>query len=172
MQLIIPHPLAFTLLLAFGILSATKIQVPMGYTYFISTVLVPIFLLTVFRNIHLTRHSLRLWMQVISYIAAFVGLYGVVIALLNPFERLGSFWVTAMTINGFYTVAFFFAITLALYHKSRPKTGECICALLILLGMLYTYTPWRSWRCFWDFLLMLPESDALSGIGTMLLMPS
>ncbi|MFA5509881.1 MAG: O-antigen ligase family protein [Candidatus Cloacimonadaceae bacterium] len=173
-QLIIPHPLAFTLLLAFGILSATKIQVPMGYTYFISTVLVPIFLLTVFRNVPITRHSLRLWMQVISYIGAFVGLYGVVIALLNPFERLGSFWVTAMTINGFYTVAFFFAITLALYHKSRlKKLVNAACALLILLGMLYTYTRMAILAvAFGIFLLMLRlKVMRYLGLALMLLMP-
>ncbi|NLO11857.1 MAG: O-antigen ligase family protein [Candidatus Cloacimonetes bacterium] len=96
------------------------------------------------------------------------------IALLNPFERLGSFWVTAMTINGFYTVAFFFAITLALYHKSRlKKLVNAICALLILLGMLYTYTRMAILAvAFGIFLLMLRlKVMRYLGLALMLLMP-
>lgn len=174
LQLFIPHPVAFILLLSFGIYSATKINVPMGYTYFVSTVLVPVFLLTMFRNIEITRHSLSLWMQMISYVGAFVGFYGVVIALLNPFDRLGSFWVTAMTINGFYTVAFFFAISLALQEQSRlKKLINAVCALLIFLGMLYTYTRMAILAvAFGVFLLMLRlKVMRYLGLGMMMILP-
>ena len=74
-------------------------------------------------------------------VAAFVALYGIFVAIRNPLERLGSFWVTAMTINGFYTAAFFFAVTLALHHKQNLwKALYALAALLIFFGMLYTYT--------------------------------
>lgn len=141
LKLSIPYPLAFLILLGFGIYSAMRINVPLGYSYFFSTVIVPFVVLLLFNNASLGKESLLRWMQAIVLVAAFVALYGIFVAIRNPLERLGSFWVTAMTINGFYTAAFFFAVTLALHHKQNLwKALYALAALLIFFGMLYTYT--------------------------------
>lgn len=174
LKLVIPHPVASVLLLVFGIIAATKIRVPMGYTYFVSTVIVPITILTLFRNIRITREGLRLWMQMIVYVGAVVGLYGMIIAVLNPRERLGSFWVTAMTINGFYTVGFFFALTLALYESDRMmKIINGLAALLILMGMLYTYTRMAVLAVAFGIFLFMLKMKVMRylGLGFMLLLP-
>jgi len=174
LKLLIPYPLAAMVLLFFGILSAIKINVPMGYTYFFSAIIAPLLILTLFSNVSVDRVSLFRWMQSVVYVAMIVGLYGIVIAILNPFERLGSFWVTAMTINGFYTAAFFFAVTLALYHTSRiSKAFNALAALIIFFGMLYTYTRIVILAvAFGMFLFMLRlKVMRYFGLGFLLLLP-
>ncbi len=141
LKLSLPYPMAFFILLGFGIYSAMRINVPLGYSYFFSTVIVPFIVLVLFNNARLSKDSLLRWMQSIVAVASFVALYGVLVAIRNPLERLGSFWVTAMTINGFYTAAFFFAVTLAMQNKQQLwKALYSLAALVIFFGMLYTYT--------------------------------
>jgi len=141
LELKIPYPLALTFILGFGIYSAIRIQDPLGYTMFFTTVIVPVLVLILCQNARLSDQSLLIWMRAIVAVASFVGAYGIVIAIQNPFERLGSFWFTAMTINGFYTMAFFFALTLLFRSQTQlTKAVYAIAALLILFGMLYTYT--------------------------------
>ncbi|MCB5278554.1 MAG: O-antigen ligase family protein [Candidatus Cloacimonetes bacterium] len=174
LKLAIPYPMAGTLLLAFGILSAIKINTSMGYTYFFSTVITPLIILIIFANLRLELNSMYVWMQSIVYVAAVVGLYGIIIAIQNPLERLGSFWFTAMTINGFYIVSFFFAVSLVLYHTNlTKKLINAMAALLILFGMLYTYTRIVILAvAFGVFLLMLRlKTMRYVGIGFMLLLP-
>jgi len=173
-RLYIPYPLAMVVLLFFGVLSATKINVPMGYTYFFSSIVVPTLVLILFRNVRLTRQDLFLWMQAVVYAAVVVGLYGVVIAILNPNERMGSFWVTAMTINGFYTAGFFFAIALVFHHKKQLlKLFNALAALVILLGMLYTYTRMAVLAIMFGIFLFMLRMKAMRyfGLGFLILLP-
>nr|MDK2851149.1 hypothetical protein [Candidatus Cloacimonadota bacterium] len=141
LSLQIPYPLAIFFILAFGIYSALRISDPLGYTMFFTTVIVPVLTLILCQNARLKEESLVIWMKAIVAVGAFVGAYGIYIAIQNPFERLGSFWYTAMTINGFYTMAFFFALSL-LFRSTEQywKVIYTLAALLILFGMLYTYT--------------------------------
>jgi O-antigen ligase len=141
LSLIIPYPSAMAFLIGFGVYSATKISNPAGITYFVSTVIIPFVVLTLFRNAKTEPNMMANWMKYIVWIATFVAAYGIVIAIQNPFKRLGSFWFTAMTINGFYTVGFFFAVTFALRNKRKfIKSLYALMALCIMFGMLYTYT--------------------------------
>jgi O-antigen ligase len=174
LKLLLPYPLAFCVLLCFGIYSSTKINIPMGYSYFFSSIIVPLLALCLFRNATIKPNTMYLWMQVIVGVAAFVGLYGVVIAIRNPLSRLGSFWVTAMTINGFYTVAFFFAVALALHHKVKWKQAfNALAALAIFFGMIYTYTRMAILAvAFGMFLFMLKlKVMRYFGLGFLLLLP-
>ncbi|MDD2228266.1 MAG: O-antigen ligase family protein [Candidatus Cloacimonetes bacterium] len=173
-QLLVPFPMAMLLLLGFGILSASKITVPMGYNYFISTIIIPFVTLILFCNAKITAATMLRWMQYISLIGALVGLYGIVIAVMNPLMRLGSFWVTAMTINGFYTVAFFFSVTLVLYSQKRIwKFVYALAACLILFGMLFTYTRIVILAVAFGFFLLMLKLKTMRyvGIAFMLLMP-
>jgi len=174
LKLLIHYPLATCVLLCFGVISATKINVPMGYSYFFSTIITPLLVLYLFGNAVIRQNTMYLWMQVIVAVASFVGLYGVVIAVRNPLDRLGSFWVTAMTINGFYTVAFFFALTLALHHKSGWKqTFYAVATIIIFFGMIYTYTRMAILAvAFGIFLFMLKlRVMRYIGFGFLLLIP-
>ena len=79
-----------------------------------------------------------------------------------------------MTINGFYTLAFFFAIALGV--RSGQASTRYLwygCALLILLGVLYTYTRITLVAVFAGlFLLMLKmKRMRLLGMGILLLVP-
>ena len=65
-------------------------------------------------------------------------LYGII----SSEQRHGSLWITAMTINGFYILSFFFSIALGIDDKSKYKYLWFTGAIVILLGMFYTYTVW------------------------------
>jgi O-antigen ligase len=141
LSLHLPYPVASLMILAFGAYSALRISDPLGYTMLFTTVIVPVLTLILCRNARLDETSMLIWMKAIVAVGAFVGAYGIYIAIQNPFERLGSFWFTAMTINGFYTMAFFFALTLLFQSTTQfLKALYAFAALLILFGMLYTYT--------------------------------
>jgi len=140
-SLVIPYPSAMAILLGFSIYSVSKITNPAGIKYFVSTAIVPFMVLTLFSNARIKDNLMIKWMQYIVWVAVFVAAYGIFIAIRNPFARLGSFWFTAMTINGFYTVGFFFALTLALRNTQQLTRFLYIAAsICIMFGMFYTYT--------------------------------
>jgi O-antigen ligase len=170
LSLFVPYPVAFMLLFGFGIYGAMRIQNSLGYTYFFSTILVPFIVLTLCQNARITRDSLLLWMKAVVAVAAFVGAYGIYIAIRNPFDRLGSFWFTAMTINGFYTLAFFFALTLVLTAKEQyQKAMYAVAAFLILFGMLYTYTRMAILAVAFGMFLLMIRVRAMRYLGIVLL---
>lgn len=170
LSLDVPYPTAFILLLGFGIYAMLRIQNPSGYRMFFTTIIVPIITLTLCQNARITQESLLIWMKSIIGIGAFVGAYGVFISIQNPFARIGSFWGTAMTINGFYTVAFFFAITLFFRCKEQlHKAIYAVAALLILLGMLYTYTRMAILAVAFGMFLLMIRIRAMRYVGIALL---
>lgn len=173
-NLYLANPLAVLILVAFGIHAVSKVTVNMGYTYFTSTVLVPLVCLLLFSNIKINRQTIIRWMQAITLIGVIVGLYGTVTAIMNPMERLGSFWVTAMTINGFYTVAFFFGVALSLNSNIKlHKRLYALASLIIFLGMLYTYTRMAILAVIFGFFLLMIKLRTMryAGIAFMLVMP-
>lgn len=170
LSLYVPFPIAFTLLFGFGIYSALRIQNSLGYTYFFSTIIVPFLVLTLCRNARIKLDTLLIWMNSIIAVAAFVGAYGIFIAIRNPFARLGSFWFTAMTINGFYTLAFFFALTLMFRSKQQLLIAIYgLASLLILFGMLYTYTRMAILAVAFGMFLLMIRIRAMRYLGIVFL---
>lgn len=170
LSLELPYPIAFVLLLGFGIYSLIRVQNPLGYSYFFTTILTPIIVLTLCQNARITQNSLLLWMNAIVGVGAFVGAYGVIVAIQNPFSRLGSFWLTAMTINGFYTLAFFFALTLLFRCKAQLyKAIYAVAAMLILFGMFYTYTRMAIVAVAFGMFLLMLRIRAMRYLGIVLL---
>ncbi len=141
-KFIIPYPLPLLVLFIAalqGLLRAWSFAD--AANYFTSTGVVPAIALIYFANARWKTEDYDHWLKAIVIVAAIVGFIGVILGILNPNERIGSLWVTAMTINGFYTIAFFFSIALTI-HAERLflKVFWGILALLIILGILYTYT--------------------------------
>ncbi len=138
---ILPFPLFFIVLLGFGIYALTKTYVSGGSVYFAATVIVPLVSFLLISNIQQIEEDLRVWTKSIAIIAFILAVYGVFVALMNPAERIGSTWSNAMTINGFYTVGFFFALANAAKTEYRHYKMLWIgFAFIIFLGMVYTYT--------------------------------
>jgi O-antigen ligase len=141
-RLIIPYPvLIFTLLVA-GIQSIVNARVLSdGFRYFTTTILVPFITLLVISNAKSNENDLKTYSKFIVAVGFVLGFAGIILAILNPLSRIGSLWVTAMTINGFYLMAFFLAIGLMLIAEQMPgKYLMLFLAGIIFLGMLYTYT--------------------------------
>ncbi|MCB5247149.1 MAG: O-antigen ligase family protein [Candidatus Cloacimonetes bacterium] len=174
-RFIIPYPVMLTVLIATSVYGLSRAHVDSDANlYFLSTSLVPALMLVIPANSRLKKQDFTLWIKAIVTIGAFLAAIGVVMALLNPGQRYGSLWITAMTINGFYTLAFFFAIALGV--RSGQASTRYLwygCALLILLGMLYTYTRITLVAVFAGlFLLMLKmKRMRLLGMGILLLVP-
>lgn len=141
-RLVLPHPLLIILLLGTSIQALLRAaSFTDAFSYFCSTALVPLLILTYFTNSRVSWTMLLSWLKLAVYISAGLGVIGVVMGILNPAERLGSLWITAMTINGFYTITFFFALGLVMNEeKPVPKLRWSVMALFIFLGMMYTYT--------------------------------
>jgi len=140
-RLQLPFPRLFLVLGSFGVLGLTKTNVEGGSLYFISTILVPLICFLVVSNSRNNLLDLDIWMRGITLAATLVAIYGIGVALANPYQRIGSTWSNAMTINGFYTVAFFFALALGIKSSVPRNRGFWITASgLIFLGMMFTYT--------------------------------
>lgn len=140
-EILISYPFSFLILLIFGGIALGKTYAPEGSLYFTATVVVPVICFLVIGNSRRDKPALDTWMRMISLVALIVGLFGIYIALRNPTERIGSTWSNAMTINGFYTLAFYFSIALAFKAQlSRSKVFWVSTAVIIFLGMLFTYT--------------------------------
>ena len=171
----IPYPIALTILLAtstYGIIRSNGN--PYAHLYFQSTAVVPALLLVIAANSRFSRDDFLNWVKALAIIGTFLAVIGVIMALMNPEERYGSLWITAMTINGFYVLAFFFAIALGI-REGRNFKGYLwfVCAIIVLMGMLYTYTRISLVAVFAGiFLLMLRmKRMRLWGMGILLLVP-
>ncbi|PKN72887.1 MAG: hypothetical protein CVU50_05005 [Candidatus Cloacimonetes bacterium HGW-Cloacimonetes-3] len=140
-HLLISYPISFVVLTVFGIIGLTKTYVQGGVLYFVATIVVPLISFIVIGNSRSEKPALEVWMRIISIVAAIVSVIGIYLALTNPHDRIGSTWSNAMTINGFYALAFFFCLALA--FKSLTSTSRLIwllTAVIIFFGMLFTYT--------------------------------
>lgn len=174
-SLYVPYPLAMLVLFAtalYGFMRARSFGD--SYLYFLSTAIVPGIILLLGANSRITREDFTAWLKLIVYVGVLLGVVGIAMALLNPGERYGSLWITAMNINGFYLLAFFFAIALGIRTgNSGNRNLWYICAFIILMGMLYTYTRVTLVGVFAGFfLLMLTiKRIRLLGIGLLLLIP-
>jgi O-antigen ligase len=170
----IQYPAAFSLLLLFGLIALSKTYVSGGLLYFTSVVIVPIIIFIVVNNIEYHEDDILVWSRSVSVVALLVAIYGVIIALLHPAERIGSTWANAMTINGFYIIGLFFAIANSFRSKSGPvKIGWIIAAIVIFLGMIYTYTRIALIAVPFGllFLMLKARNIRLYGIITLGLMP-
>lgn len=160
--IIIPYPvLIFTLLVAGIQAMANARNFSDGFEYFSTTILVPFVAILATANSNSSESDLESWSRFIIVIAVVLGFIGIIISVLNPLSRIGSLWVTAMTINGFYLMAFFFTIGLMLIsRKLFSKYILLFFAGIIFLGMLYTYTRITlAAVAFGFFLLLLKIKD-------------
>lgn len=174
-KLKIPYPMAFSILIGTSIYGLMRSYGGShANLYFQSTALAPALLLLLSANSRFSRDDFLIWVKALVIIGTILGVVGVIMALANPTQRYGSLWITAMTINGFYILVFFFAIALAI-RAGRNYNGFfwLVCALLILMGMLYTYTRISLVAVFAGiFLLMLKmKRMRLLGMGILLLLP-
>jgi O-antigen ligase len=175
LSLSLPYPVAGSVLLAtcvYGLARATDFG--HAATYFISTAVIPLLMLIVISNSRLGLKDYVAWLKMIVVIGALLGVIGMAMGMMNPSERLGSLWITAMTINGFYTLGFFFAIALGMREKGPSKRWLWYgCAVLIFLGMLYTYTRIALVAVIFGFLLLMLRLKRFRyiGFGALLLVP-
>jgi hypothetical protein len=171
----IPYPIALSVLVAVSVYGLIRGN-GSWYThlYFQATALVPALLLLIVSNSRFSKDDYLVWVKALALIGTFLAVIGVIMALLNPTERYGSLWITAMTINGFYIITFFFAIALGI-RAGRNANGWFwfVCALLILMGMLYTYTRIVLVSVFAGILLLMLKMKRmrLLGMGILLLVP-
>jgi O-antigen ligase len=140
----------------FGIIGLSKTYVQGGVLYFVATIIVPLLCFIVIGNSRSDKPALDTWMRIISIVAALVAVIGIYLALSNPFDRIGSTWSNAMTINGFYALAFFFCLALAFKSRvSASKLFWLLAAVLIFLGMLFTYTRMAMLAVVFGMLLLM-----------------
>jgi len=131
----------FALLLIAGLRSYLfGIRGGSAYIFFFTECLMPIVVFQVIANSDVTWLEIRRFLMYHVYLAAFLGFIGVILALLNPTERIGSLWTNAMTINGYYVMAFFIGIGLLKGEKYNKKLLLAGLIIIILLGMIFTYT--------------------------------
>ncbi len=172
---IIPYPVMLAVLVATSVYGLTRTRGAWDTNlYFLATALVPVLTLLIPVNCRVQKSDFVLWLKAIVLIGTFLAVVGVAMALLNPSERYGSLWITAMTINGFYTLAFFFGIALGV--RSGQKSERYLwfgCALLVLLGMLYTYTRITLVAVFAGIILLMLKMKRmrLLGMSFLLLVP-
>lgn len=141
-KLSLPYFFLFLIIFFLGIIAALKATVPSeGIHNFFTVILVPIIIVTVIYNSSFSFESVIKYFKHLVYVAAIVGLIGIALAIMNPSERIGSTWVTAMTINAFYIFTFFISLGLAFREKEKfNRNIFFISSILILFGMLFTYT--------------------------------
>lgn len=175
MRLSIPHPVALSVLFATCVYGLVRASDPgHAFTYFVSTAIIPLLMLVVLSNSRLGLKDFVSWLKVIVIIGALLGVIGIAMGVMNPSERYGSLWITAMTINGFYTLGFFFAIALGMREKGkRARLLWYACAVLIFLGMMYTYTRIALLAVLFGFLLLMFRLKRFRyiGMGAILLVP-
>lgn len=112
-----------------------------GIHLYFSVVFLPILIMLIIVNSDFNLSHIISFLKLLVYIATFVALFGIVIAIRMPSERIGSFWNSAMTINAFYLMTFFISIGLSMhYTNNKMKTIFVLCSIIIGLGMLFTYT--------------------------------
>jgi O-antigen ligase len=173
--LIVPYPLPMLLLFATAVYGLIRARDPGdAYLYFLSTAVVPALLFITMANSRIERRDFDVWIKMIVFIATFLGVVGVILGIMNPEERIGSLWVTAMNINGFYILSLFFAIALGVRAgKSGRRYLWYACAFLIFMGMLYTYTRIALVAAFFGLFLLMLKMKRMRylGIGVLLMLP-
>ncbi|MBT3756432.1 MAG: O-antigen ligase family protein [Candidatus Cloacimonetes bacterium] len=138
----LPYFYLFTLIAFFGIIATYRASVLYeGLHNLFTIVITPMILIFVIYNSQFSYTKMIKYMRYLVYVASLVGFLGVIIAITNPTERIGSTWETAMTINAFYVFSFFISLGLAFREKSMiQKYFFYFLSLIILFGMLFTYT--------------------------------
>lgn len=171
-KLLWPYPWASAILIGTAIYGLIRSGTPnFAMPYFFSTAIVPTVMLVCFANSKVDAKLFDLWVRIIAGINIFLAFIGVIVAILNPGKRIGSLWVTAMTINGFYLLGMFFAIALGMKEKDKRKSILWyLGALIIFLGMVYTYTRMALLAVFFGFFLMMFKMKRFRLIGILILL--
>ena len=138
----IPFFYSFLILFCTSTISLIKAyNIGEGISMFFIVFLVPLVFVIILQNSNFQFNDLLILLRTIAIVAAIVGIVGIILALINPMLRIGSLWITAMTINGFYLMAFFISLGLSMHYNSqRLRIFYIIISMFILLGMVFTYT--------------------------------
>ncbi len=141
-KLTFPYFSLFTIVFFFGLIATYKATVlSEGIHNLFTIVLTPIILITVIYNSDFSYKDMVKYLKYLIFVAAIVGFIGIVVAIMNPIERIGSTWKTAMTINAFYIFNFFISLGLAFRERDiNQRILFYFCSIIILFGMLFTYT--------------------------------
>jgi len=178
-KLSLPYFFLFLIIFFLGIIAALKATVPSeGIHNFFTVILVPIIIVTVIYNSSFSFESVIKYFKHLVYVAAIVGLIGIALAIMNPSERIGSTWVTAMTINAFYIFTFFVAFggfLLATRLKEIRKYAIILVLIIIMFipssmvdraGRNIYEDPSVIIRLFaWDHAFQLFKQNPIFGIG-------
>ena len=128
--------------------------------------IIPFILVVIVYNSKMSNRDLDLVLKSFCFIAAINGIINVAMALRNPTERIGAFWGTAMTINGYYLLSFFLSIAFVLKEEKKiQKIVYASCALLIVLGILFTYTRMALLGVFFGFFILILKVKKLRKIA-------
>jgi O-antigen ligase len=140
-KLRIPYSLFMILLLVAGIRAyLVGVSGAKALDFFFTEALLPPIVFLTIVNSSISMREIRKLLELHVYFAALLGIIGIALAILNPGERLGSLWSNAMTINGYYVLAFFIGIGLMEEAKGNRKTLLFVMIITILFGMIFTYT--------------------------------
>jgi O-antigen ligase len=135
------YTIFFTILLIAGIRSYFMgIRGNNAHVFFVNLCLMPITLFTIVSNSIITDTESRKIITLHVYTATFLAIIGIALSILNPTERIGSTWAEAMTINGYYIIGFFLGLGLLDKEKGLHKSIISVMVIVILFGMIFTYT--------------------------------
>lgn len=171
-KLLWPFPVATAILIGTSLYGLIRSGTPdRALPYFFSTAIVPTVMLVCFANSDIDAKLFDIWVRLIACINIFLAFIGIIVAFMNPGKRIGSLWVTAMTINGFYLLGLFFAIALGMREKDKRKSLLWyLGAVVIFLGMVYTYTRMALLALFFGFFLMIFKMKRFRLIGIVILL--
>ncbi|MCB5245081.1 MAG: O-antigen ligase family protein [Candidatus Cloacimonadaceae bacterium] len=170
-SLVIPYPVALIILLitsCYGLMRAREFYY--STQYFAATAIVPLLLFILIGNTRVKKEDFVLWTKSIVIIGILLSINGLFMALSHPEQRLGSLWITAMTINGFYILSFFFSIALGIDDKSKYKYLWFTGAIVILLGMFYTYTRMALLAVLFGLILIIIMVKKMRYVGMLILL--
>ncbi len=137
----IPYAIFFVLLLVAGIRSIIiGIHGWHPYTFFFNECILPILIIITVVNSPIKKDEIRQLIFIHVVFASLLSIIGVTLAITHPGERMGSTWEEAMTINGYYILAFFLGIGLMDEASRGHQKILFVLTISILLGMIFTYT--------------------------------
>ncbi len=165
-KILIPYPIFLVFLFIASIIGLAEARVfNEGIEYFNIYFVIPSVMIIFINNIEFSLKEIHLLLRnfiVISVILAVIGIY---LAIITN-ERVGSLWITAMTINAFYMMFFFITVGFLLISKNKIKSLFLFSVLLIIFaGMIFTYTRMALLGAIFGLFLIFIKIKYLRKIG-------
>jgi len=156
-QATFPYLIFFLILIISTIIGLSKSYVfSEGLFYSSTSTLIPLILMIIISNADIDHNDIQKILKAFVIIAFIVAFVGIIIAIKNPDARIGSLWITAMTINAFYLIGFFISLALSFDAKTiTQKLLYLFFAVIIFLGILATYTRMALLAAVFGIVLMV-----------------